>query len=147
MAIVAAGNMSVVQRLSKTKAALQKTMSTKIDFLGCLLLPTRSWAAYRDALSSQGPPAVPYLGVFMTDITFINDGNKDYQEDLVNWKKVILIYRVLETVKKFQIAPFQLAVEQPAFTLLYQLPSLEDECAYQLSLQREPKASPSPSPM
>ena len=43
---------------------------------------------YRDKLSITPIPAVPYIGVFLKDLTFIADGNPDYiRGGLVNLHK------------------------------------------------------------
>ncbi len=43
---------------------------------------------YRDRLSSTEAPAVPYVGVFLKDLTFICDGNPDYlRGGLINMHK------------------------------------------------------------
>merc|ERR1712137_655465 len=137
--IIAASNMAVTQRLRHTKNALKKNLVAKFDVLGELMSADRSWAAFRDELKHCTPPAVPYLGVFLTDLTFTIDGNKDTIDGEINWKKVLMVYRILETVKKFQKIPYNLTIENPAYTILYQLCGLDDETSYQLSLLREPK--------
>ena len=139
MGVIAASNMAVTQRLHHTKNGMKKSSMTKLEMLGKLMAPHKSWATFREALGNCVPPAIPYLGVFLTDITFIHDGNKDFVNGLVNWKKVTLIHRVLETISKFQKVPYCFSVENPAYSMLYQLPSQDDECNYQLSLDREPK--------
>ena len=37
-----------------------------------------NYKRYRDRLSTIPTPAVPYIGVFLKDLTFICDGNPDY---------------------------------------------------------------------
>lgn len=139
MGIIAASNMAVTQRLHHTKNAMKKSLVAKFDELGKLMAPHKSWAAFREELRTCTPPAIPYLGVFLTDLTFINDGNKDTIDGEINFRKVMMVYKILETVKKFQKINYNIQVENPAYSLLYQLPGLDDESNYQLSLIREPK--------
>lgn len=139
MGILAASSMSFIQRLNHTKSSLPKASISKLENMQKLMAPQKSWAEFRAVLDSSVPPAIPYLGVFLTDLTFINDGNKDMIDGKINWKKIILIHKVLETVRKFQKVPYCFSIQNPAYTLLHQLHSLDDENNYQLSLVREPK--------
>ena len=51
-------------------------------------LPQSNYKNYRDKLSITPVPAVPYIGVFLKDLTFIADGNPDYiRGGLVNLHK------------------------------------------------------------
>lgn len=40
-----------------------------------------SFAAYRTRLHTINPPAIPYVGVYQSDLTFIEEGNPDKCED------------------------------------------------------------------
>ena len=121
-----------------------------------------SWATYRQFIRNCTPPAVPYLyaratlslsrstsdataiptlhrGVFLTDLTFINDGNRDYIDDKINFKKQILIFKVLQEMNLYQTTKYDFPIENPAFTLLTALPALTEDELYTLSLEREPR--------
>jgi len=37
-----------------------------------------NFSEYRKALQESQAPCLPYFGVFLTDITFTEDGNPDY---------------------------------------------------------------------
>jgi hypothetical protein len=42
----------------------------------------------RDAVHQANPPLVPYLGVYLSDLTFIEDGNADtVHNGLINFDK------------------------------------------------------------
>jgi son of sevenless-like protein len=54
------------------------------------------------------PPCIPYLGVYLTDLTFIEDGNKDYvtDEGLINFDKRRKISTVIREIQQYQQTPY-----------------------------------------
>ena len=60
-----------------------------------LFLSQSNYKNYRDKLSITPVPAVPYIGVFLKDLTFIADGNPDYiRGGLVNLHKRRQVWNV-----------------------------------------------------
>jgi son of sevenless len=78
-------------------------------------------------------------GVFLTDLTFINDGNRDYIDGKINFKKQQLMFKVLQELNLFQVTKYEFPIENPAFTLLTVLPAFSEDELYTLSLEREPR--------
>ena len=72
--------LAAVHRLKVTKAALPAEAIAQYDALQALVSIDGNRKAYRHALLSATPPCIPYLGVYLTDLTFIEDGNKDEVE-------------------------------------------------------------------
>merc|ERR1712097_137910 len=72
--------LAAVHRLKVTKAALPAEAIAQYDALQALVSIDGNREAYRHALLSATPPCIPYLGVYLTDLTFIEDGNKDEVE-------------------------------------------------------------------
>ena len=69
-----------VQVDSKTTAGM--------DALKALLSSTQNYKAMRTALHTSQPPCVPYLGMYLTDMTFVEQGNPDTINGLINfWKR------------------------------------------------------------
>lgn len=75
MQFVAAFQSASVSRLKKTWAAQSKATTAELARLKELLSPQSSFAKLRDALRSANPPAVPYVGMYLADLTFIDEGN------------------------------------------------------------------------
>jgi hypothetical protein len=47
-----------------------------------------SYKTYRMTLLEEDPPCVPYIGIYLSDLTFIEDGNPEFLEDnLINFQK------------------------------------------------------------
>ena len=79
---------------ARPSQALPRASRREFDELGDLVRPDRSHAALRQAMRAAAKrPVVPYLGLYLTDLTFIEDGNKDWVADssgnerLVNMSK------------------------------------------------------------
>jgi hypothetical protein len=58
---------------------------------------------YRDRLAKiklNGEPTLPYLGVYLRDLTFIEEGNKTYitEHRLINYEKIQLVGQVIRFV-------------------------------------------------
>lgn len=57
----------------------------------------------REKLRTVDPPCIPFLGMFLTDIIHIDDGNKNKVDgDLVNFRKCSLLATVIRSIQKFQ---------------------------------------------
>ena len=77
MALLSGINRSSVHRLSLTKEAAGSKCISTIEKLLTLMSHEQSFSSYRTALKEAPLPCLPYLGVFLTDLTFIHQGNKD----------------------------------------------------------------------
>lgn len=53
---------------------------------------------------------LPYIGVYLTQLTFFYDGNKDYIDDLVNFNKCIGVFKIIDKILSFQIKQFNYVV-------------------------------------
>ena len=70
-----------------------------------------SFKGYRAAFLDATPPLVPYMGVHLQDLTFIEQGNPDRIDDLINWEKRVLVSGVLDKLQRYQTVPFKRAVQ------------------------------------
>jgi len=76
------------------------------------LSPAQNWKAYRANLKLANPPCVPYLGVYLTDLTFIEDGNKNFltvksgRTDLINLEKMRMQALVILDIMLYQQTPY-----------------------------------------
>ena len=67
----------------------------------------------RERLEKAQPPCIPFLGLYLTDLFHIEEGNKNTINGLVNFRKATLIASVIKRIQKFQKTPYQLLpVEQ-----------------------------------
>lgn len=139
MGVLACLNMSSVHRLQQTRNALSPALLKTWNLLEELMSYRSSFHLYREALHSCRPPVVPYLGVYLTDLTFIEDGNPDNINGFINFKKRDLISGVVKEIKTYQNTSYTFPVVEPIHTFLLELPSCSESQLYTLSLVREPR--------
>lgn len=86
-------------------------------------------------------PCVPYLGVYLSDLTFIEDGNPDILKDtkLVNFEKRAMISKVITEIQAFQNIDYCLRPVPEIQNFLAKMEILSEKDAYDRSLQCEPR--------
>eukprot|EP00122_Pirum_gemmata_P005738 Pgem_evm1s5231 len=76
--------------MKKTWALLSKTIIHTFDSLSTLLDENENYSALRNDLQSRAPPCIPYLGVFLTDMTMLDAALDDYvnkEKKIINFEK------------------------------------------------------------
>merc|ERR1712137_1025868 len=89
-AIVSALNFSAVGRLKVTWKALPHKYTEMYLHMNDLCCIKNHYLPYKRLISNQTPPLVPYLGVFLRGLTFIEVGNPTYideEKKMVNYDK------------------------------------------------------------
>uniref|UniRef100_A0A671WH85 Ras protein specific guanine nucleotide releasing factor 1 n=1 Tax=Sparus aurata TaxID=8175 RepID=A0A671WH85_SPAAU len=118
-------NRSSIFRLKKTWLKVSKQTKTVIDKLQKLVSSEGRFKNLREALKNCDPPCVPYLGMYLTDLAFIEEGTPNYTEDnLVNFSK-------MRMVTNTRVAKYLLDCSS----------ALDEESLYEASLRIEPKMS------
>lgn len=140
MGIIAGLNMAAVPRLKKTLALVDPKLLEAFSDIEETMAPSGSYRNYREALSQCQGSVVPYLGVFLTDLTFIEEGNPDDIDGLINFGKRNLIYTILKVIKTFQSNAYPFPPVEPLHSILFALPHVQnDQLMFDLSLAREPR--------
>ncbi|WWD18895.1 hypothetical protein CI109_103350 [Kwoniella shandongensis] len=76
--IIAGLNSAPITRLKRTRDLLSvKTQNMKAD-LDKTLDSSKNFANYKDLLKTINPPCVPFFGFYLSALTFIEDGNKNF---------------------------------------------------------------------
>ncbi|KAA8584261.1 hypothetical protein FQN60_008046 [Etheostoma spectabile] len=112
---------------------LQKTVSSEGRFKNL-----------RETLKNCNPPCVPYLGMYLTDLAFIEEGTPNFTEEgLVNFSKMRMISHIIREIRQFQQAPYRIE-HQPKVTqfLLDKTLVMDEDTLYELSLKIEPRVPP-----
>jgi len=141
MAIVSSFSSAAVARLKWTRAKLAKRPKQILEDLETLMSPKGSFRNYRLALDNSALPAMPYLGVCIQDLTFIHEGNPDKVESRINFQKRELVYEVIIKIRGYQEVAYTLELNPELAQTLIDLPTLDDEQLYNLSLSREPRGA------
>lgn len=56
----------------------------------------------REALHRCDPPCIPYLGMYLTDLSFIEEGTPNFTDDnLLNFSKMRMVTTQFEMIAQF----------------------------------------------
>jgi hypothetical protein len=110
MEILAALSSSAVHRLRTTWELLPSETWEAHDALRALTDSEGNWPCYRETIRAATPPCVPYLGLFLTDLTFISEGNPNLipGSNLINFSKWRTVAAVIKEVLRLQGQPMNL---------------------------------------
>ncbi|KAG8886253.1 hypothetical protein FRB97_006257 [Tulasnella sp. 331] len=113
--VLAALDSSTISRLTKTWTYLSAKYKAQLDTMRTLTDHAKNYAIYREALRATQPPAVPFLGLYLTDLTFCREGNPNTRPSpleparpLINFIKYYRLARIVQDVQRFQSTPYSL---------------------------------------
>jgi len=142
MQVLGGLNRACVRRLKKTWDELSSSELALVEELEDLMHYTGSFQKYRKVLDESEAPCLPYFGLFLTDITFIEDGNPDYVHDgLINFGKQEMLSKVLSKIRFYQntCELYRWDKNPQFYHKLTNLKKLSEEEAYKLSMKIEPR--------
>uniref|UniRef100_A0A6B2L358 Ras-GEF domain-containing protein n=1 Tax=Arcella intermedia TaxID=1963864 RepID=A0A6B2L358_9EUKA len=144
--ICAAFGSAAVWRLKATWALIEKEKKVYEEYtrIMALLAPDKNFKNYREALQTSNPPCLPYLGQYLTDLTFIEDGNPDYlplpqRKDIINIEKMTRIATTIQQICLYQQHSYFFEKVDPIYNFLGgDLPFLSEQECYARSKELEP---------
>jgi hypothetical protein len=146
VAIVSGLNLACIQRLKRVWSSLTPHIRQLFDEADELLAPNSNWAHYRDLLRSvqaKQVPLVPYMALFLRDLTFVHDGNPDTlaeSKNIYNWEKMELLGCQINSFVSLRRIPYTgLSADKRAQTALQQLTSMDEETLMKKSEECEPR--------
>ncbi|XP_059401334.1 ras-specific guanine nucleotide-releasing factor 2 isoform X2 [Carassius carassius] len=142
--ITCALNRSAIYRLKKTWVKVCKQTKALMDRLQKIVSSEGRFKNLRETLKNCNPPCVPYLGMYLTDLAFIEEGTPNFTEEgLVNFSKMRMISHIIREIRQFQQAPYRIDL-QPKVTqfLLDKTLVMDEDTLYELSLKIEPRLPP-----
>ncbi|EPS42313.1 hypothetical protein H072_3719 [Dactylellina haptotyla CBS 200.50] len=154
MAIICALNNSTIVRLKKTWELVSPKTKAALEKLRSVVDPSRNYNELRTRTRNQLPPCLPFLGTYLTDMVFFEDGNAAKKplpgEDPknatgVNFTKWTLITKMLLEIQHFQVPYPVQEVSELQYWIEYQMRTLKEsgfgdvQKLYRQSLAVEPK--------
>lgn len=141
------GNASV-SRLRHTWEAVPRRWRAQHEELLELCSAVGSYSKLRHALLEGDPPKIPYLAQYLSDLTFIEDGNPDNvkrqraggeEVELIFMSKRALLYKVLSAIKTWQQVPYNLSSVDSVQHVINNMVAIDEKSLYSESLLREPR--------
>ncbi|KAJ9142586.1 Ras GEF [Coniochaeta hoffmannii] len=131
MAIICSLNSSTITRLRRTWDIISPKRRQMLKHLQGIVEPSQNNKILRARLHDHVPPCLPFLGMFLTDLTFVDIGNpatktNDNGMTLVNFDKHTRTAKIIGELQRFQI-PYRLT----------EVPDLQEWLQYQITRVRE----------
>jgi hypothetical protein len=166
MAIICSLNSSTIVRLKRTWDAVSQKRRDMLKGLQAIVEPDKNYAVLRRRLHDHVPPCLPFVGTYLTDLTFVDAGNPATKQlpglgdcegmSVINFDKHTRTAKIIGELQRFQI-PYRLT-EVPELQEWIQAQivrvksSSENENVqqyYRKSLLLEPRENlhPKPSPI
>jgi hypothetical protein len=144
MGIISGFNNAAILRLKITLSHVPRKSLDTLAELEELMSSQGSYRNYRAAMEAANPPLIPYMGVHLSDLTFIEDGNPDKMGNLINFGKRKLVSKVISLLQRYQPTPYNLETVPRIIKLLSKTINVTDNDLYQMSLLREPRGAKPP---
>mmetsp|Transcript_20287 Transcript_20287/g.77658 ORF Transcript_20287/g.77658 Transcript_20287/m.77658 type:complete len:990 (+) Transcript_20287:129-3098(+) len=142
IAIRSGMNNAAVRRMKKTWEGMGHDYRERFSRLEDLTSSDANYKTYRETIASCDPPTIPHLGVYLRDLTFIEDGNSDHlSTGLINFAKCYKVGSVIATVQQYQKLGY-VTMFQPLPKFQQSLMELEHppvDYIYDRSRETEPK--------
>ncbi|KAJ3215276.1 hypothetical protein HDU67_000620 [Dinochytrium kinnereticum] len=147
ISIIAGLNSAPIHRLQRTWSLLPTKFQTTFDHLRTTMNPAKNFSRYRETLHTINPPCVPFLGFYLTDLTFIEEGSPDFLKNhppgMINFSKRMKTAEVILEIQQFQNCPYFLTpvpeLQEFLAGCLEAADGVDEEMLYGMSLGIEPK--------
>jgi son of sevenless-like protein len=101
--------------------------------------PNQNYRKYRDLEKTQTGPKVPFLTLYLKDLTFINDGNPNKKNNLINFSKNWQIHDVIAKMEQFKSGIWRLNSDEHTESYCSKVIALPEKRLYSYSLLCEPR--------
>lgn len=115
MAVICSLNSSTIARLKKTWEIVSNKTKATLEELKKIVDVSRNYVVLRQRLQSHVPPCLPFVGIYLTDLTFVDHGNQTTRQlttdegsiGLINYDKHMKTAKIISELQRFQI-PYRL---------------------------------------
>lgn len=117
MAIICSLNSSMVMRLKRTWELVSAKTKVRLEELKTITDVGRNYAVLRQRLQNHVAPCIPFVGIYLTDLTFIDVGNGTTRQlpgesgsesmSVINFDKHMKTAKIIGQLQSFQV-PYRL---------------------------------------
>ncbi|KAI0393975.1 ras GEF [Xylariaceae sp. FL0594] len=99
-----------IARLKRTWDQVPARTNSALESMRKLMQSQKNFGEYREALHAAIPPCIPFFGVYLTDLTFIEDGIPSIMKktNMINFAKRAKTAEVIRDIQQYQNAPYSL---------------------------------------
>ena len=118
MAIICSLNSSTIVRLKRTWDIVSQKRKDMLKGLQAIVEPDKNYAVLRRRLHDHVPPCLPFVGTYLTDLTFVDAGNPATKQlpgvgehdgmPVINFDKHTRTAKIIGELQRFQV-PYRLA--------------------------------------
>ncbi|KAF2416397.1 ras GEF [Tothia fuscella] len=122
MAIICSLNSSMVLRLRKTWELVSQKTKVRLEDLKAITDVGKNYAVLRLRLQNHVAPCIPFVGIYLTDLTFVDVGNQTTRAlpgseaangdgkaiSVINFDKHMKTAKIIGQLQRFQV-PYRLA--------------------------------------
>ena len=141
--IISALGTAPIARLKRTWDIVPQKTQGILESMRKLMASTKNFGEYREALHAANPPCIPFFGVYLTDLTFIEDGIPSVikKTNLINFAKRAKTAEVIRDIQQYQNVAYLLQpVSELQDYILSNMQAAGDvHEMYDKSLQVEPR--------
>lgn len=113
MAIICSLNSSTILRLKRTWELVSSKTKSLLQQLKDVVDVSRNYAVLRQRLQNHVPPCLPFVGTYLTDLTFVDVGNQTTRQlqgdgieesrPVINFDKHMKTAKIISDLQRFQI--------------------------------------------
>ena len=117
MAVICSLNSSTILRLKRTWDQVSPKTKATLETLKGIVDCSRNYAVLRQRLSNTATPCLPFVGTYLTDLTFVDVGNQTTRPlnsddannnvTVINFDKHVKTAKIISELQRFQI-PYRL---------------------------------------
>jgi son of sevenless-like protein len=108
--IISALGTAPIARLKRTWDTVPQRTHVVLETMRRLMASTKNFGEYRETLHAANPPCIPFFGVYLTDLTFIEDGIPSIikKTNLINFAKRAKTAEVIRDIQQYQNVGYSL---------------------------------------
>jgi len=108
--IISALGTAPIARLKRTWDQVPARVNGTLESMRKLMASTKNFGEYRETLHAANPPCIPFFGVYLTDLTFIEDGIPSIikKTNLINFAKRAKTAEVIRDIQQYQNVAYSL---------------------------------------